>query len=109
QNPFGIRSELTRDLGLSDADVRVIVPDFGGGFGGKHNGTGAVEAAKLAKAAGRPVSLRWTRQEEFTWAYFRPAAVIDAEASLDGAGALTSWYFHTSNSGGHAINTPSKL
>ena len=30
--------------------------------------------------------LRWTREEEFTWAYFRPAAVIDLEASLDDAG-----------------------
>jgi isoquinoline 1-oxidoreductase len=52
--------------------VRVIVPDFGGGFGGKHTGECAVEAARLAKGAGKPVSLRWTRQEEFTWAYFRP-------------------------------------
>ena len=39
----------------------MIVPDFGGGFGGKHSGECAVEAARLAKAAGKPVRLRWTR------------------------------------------------
>ena len=64
----------------------MIIPDFGGGFGGKHSGECAVEAARLAKAAGKPVRLVWTRAEEFTWAQFRPAAVIDAEASLDADG-----------------------
>jgi isoquinoline 1-oxidoreductase len=86
--------------------VRVVVPDFGSGYGGKHSGEAGVEAARLAKAAGKPISLRWTRQEEFTWAYFRPAAVINAEASLDSQGSLTSWYFININSGGSAIDTP---
>jgi isoquinoline 1-oxidoreductase len=52
------------------------------------------------------VSLRWTRREEFTWAYFRPAAVIEAEASLDGEGKLTSWHFISINPGGAAVDTP---
>ena len=78
-----MRGELARAFRLADDRVRVIIPDFGGGFGGKHSGECAVEAARLAKAAGKPVRLRWTRDEEFTWAVFRPAAVIDAEASLD--------------------------
>jgi isoquinoline 1-oxidoreductase len=84
----------------------VVVPDFGGGFGGKHTGEAAEEAARLAQAAGKPVSLRWTRAEEFTWAYFRPAALIEAEASLDSKGALTSWHFININSGGSAVDTP---
>ncbi len=50
--------------------------------------------------------LRWTRQEEFTWAYFRPAAAIDIEAGLDEKGTLTSWHFVNVNSGGSAIETP---
>jgi isoquinoline 1-oxidoreductase len=60
----------------------------------------------LAKAAGKPVLVRWTRQEEFTWAYFRPAAVIDVEASLDAKGTLSSWHFININSGGAAVDTP---
>ncbi len=74
QNPFGVCGELARALHLPEDRVRVVIPDFGGAFGGKHTGECAVEAARLAQAAGKPVSLRWTREEEFTWAYFRPAA-----------------------------------
>ena len=106
QNPFGCRSDLMRAFHLSEDHVRVIVPDFGGGFGGKHTGEVAEEAARLAQAASRPVSLRWTREEEFTWAYFRPAALIEAEASLDDKGTLTSWHFININSGGSAVDTP---
>jgi isoquinoline 1-oxidoreductase len=106
QNPFGYRSDLMRAFHLSDDHVRVIVPDFGGGFGGKHTGEAAEEAARLAQAAGKPVSLRWTREEEFTWAYFRPAALIEAEASLDDKGALTSWHFININSGGSGVDSP---
>ncbi len=99
QNPFGVRGELMQAFHLGEGDVRVIVPDFGGGFGGKHSGEAAVEAARLAQAAGKPVSVRWTRTEEFTWAYFRPAGVIDIEASLDDKGDLTSWFGVNVNSG----------
>jgi len=106
QNPFGYHGELARAFGLANDQVRVVVPDFGGGFGGKHTAEAAVEAARLARAAGRPVSLQWTREEEFTWAYFRPAAVIDIAASLDERGALTSWHFININSGGAAVQTP---
>jgi isoquinoline 1-oxidoreductase len=109
QNPFSVRGEVARAFRLAEDAVRVIVPDFGGGFGGKHSGESAVEAARLAQAAGRPVSLRWTRQEEFTWAYFRPAAVIEVEASLDSEGAIASWHFININSGGSAIETPYRV
>lgn len=106
QNPFAVRGEVARAFGLAEDRVRVIIPDFGGGFGGKHSGECAVEAARLAKAAGKPVQVVWTRAEEFTWAQFRPAAVIDAEASLDAEGRLTSWYFVNINSGANEIQTP---
>jgi isoquinoline 1-oxidoreductase len=106
QNPFAIRSELVRAFHLSDDRVRVVIPDFGAGFGGKHTGECALEAARLAQAAGNPVSLRWTREEEFTWAYFRPAAVIEAEASLDAGGKIATWYFINLNSGASAVEAP---
>jgi len=109
QNPFGVRGELIRAFGLQEDRVRVIIPDFGGGFGGKHSGESAVEAARLAKAAGKPVHLQWTRAEEFTWAQFRPAGVIDAEASLDETGRLTSWHFLNINSGAQEVQTPYRV
>jgi isoquinoline 1-oxidoreductase subunit beta len=96
-------------MGVPENQVRVIVPDFGGAFGGKHTGECAVEAARLARAIGKPVSLRWTREEEFTWAYFRPAALIEAAASIDDSGTLTSWSFINVNSGGNEVQTPYRV
>ena len=84
----------------------MIVPDTGGGFGGKHSGEAAVEAARLAKAAGKPVSLRWTREEEFTWAYCRPAGLIEVRAGLDDDGKLAAWDFTNYNSGESALDSP---
>ena len=106
QVPFGVKAELVRAFGVPDDRVRVIVPDFGGGFGGKHSGECAVEAARLAKEAGKPVRLVWTRPEEFTWALFRPAGAIEAEATLDASGRLTSWHFLNVNSGAQEVQTP---
>lgn len=106
QQPSRVARELAAAFRLAEDRVRVIVPDTGGGFGGKHTGDAAVEAARLALAAQRPVSLRWTREEEFVWAYFRPAGVIDIAAGLDEGGALIAWEQINFNSGSSAIETP---
>src|SRR5436190_1042802 len=99
QRPFGVRSELAEAFHISEDKVRVIVPDTGSGYGGKHTGEAAVEAARLARAAGKPVKLTWTREEEFTWAYFRPAGVIDIKSGVKNDGTITAWEFHNYNSG----------
>ncbi len=106
QRPFAVRDEVMQAFRLAEGDVRVIVPDTGGAYGGKHTGEAAVEAARLARAAGKPVHLQWTREEEFTWAYFRPAGVIEIKSGADSDGALTAWEFHNYNSGGAGIGTP---
>jgi isoquinoline 1-oxidoreductase len=106
QRPFGVRRELAEAFSLREDQVRVIVPDTGSGYGGKHSGETAIEAARLARAAGRPVRLLWTREEEFAWAYFRPAGVIDVTSGVSADGRLTAWEFHNYNSGASAIRTP---
>src|SRR6185369_13782927 len=63
QRPFAVREELSTAFHIPLNQVRVIVPDTGSAYGGKHTGECAVEAARLAKAAGKPVKLVWTRQE----------------------------------------------
>lgn len=105
QRPFGVQEELSSLFSVPKEKVRVIMPDTGSGYGGKHSGEAALEAARLAKKAGRPVKLVWTREEEFTWAYFRPAGVIQVKAGADAGGKLTAWEFHNYNSGGSAIET----
>jgi isoquinoline 1-oxidoreductase len=106
QQPSRVRGELAEAFRMPEARVRVIVPDSGGGFGGKHTGECAVEAARLAKAAGKPVSLRWTREEEFTWAYFRPAGLIKIKAGLDAAGKIAAWEHENILSGSSALESP---
>jgi len=106
QRPFGVRSELASAFHLSEDDVHVMMPDMGSAYGGKHTGEAAVEAARLAKAAGKPVKLTWTREEEFTWAYFRPAGVIDIKSGVKADGTLVFWEYDNYNSGPSAMNTP---
>ncbi len=106
QRPFGVRGDLAQAFGIPEQSVRVIVPDTGSGYGGKHTGEAAIEAARLAKAAGKPVKVVWTRQEEFTWAYFRPAGVIDITSGVSNDGLITAWEFHNYNSGGSALRSP---
>ncbi|MFC1636578.1 molybdopterin cofactor-binding domain-containing protein [Planctomycetota bacterium] len=104
--PQRAQRDLARTFDIPLDRVRAIVPDMGGGFGGKHSAEAAEEAARLAKVAGRPVSVQWTRAEEFTWAYFRPAAVIECKGGLDANGSLIAWDFTTINPGGSAADTP---
>jgi isoquinoline 1-oxidoreductase len=103
QRPFGVRGELASAFRMPEANVRVIVPDTGSGYGGKHTGEAAVEAARLAKAAGKPVKLIWTREEEFTWAYARPAGVIDIASAVSNDGRITRWEHRNYNSGNAGI------
>jgi isoquinoline 1-oxidoreductase len=105
QRPFGVREELARAFRVPEEKVRVIVPDTGSGYGGKHTGEAAIEAARLAKAAGRPVQVSWTREEEFTWAYVRPAGVVEIRSGVTEEGRITAWELHNYNSGTAGIET----
>jgi CO/xanthine dehydrogenase Mo-binding subunit len=99
QRPFAVRDELAEAFSMPRQRVRVLVPDTGSGYGGKHTGECAVEAARLARAAKKPVKLVWTREEEFRWAYFRPAGVIDIDAGVRNDGTIVAWAFDNYNSG----------
>ena len=103
QRPFGVRGQLAEAFHIPEDQVRVLMPDMGSGYGGKHTGETAIEAARLARAAKRPVKVVWTREEEFTWAYFRPAGVIDVMSGVKNDGTITAWEFHNYNSGSAGI------
>jgi len=107
QRPFAVRDDLADIFHVPEKNVRVIVPDTGSAYGGKHTSDAGLEAARLARAAGgRPVKLVWTREEEFTWAYFRPAGVIEVKGGIAADGKLTAWEFHNYHSGMSGIDTP---
>ncbi len=91
QTPFRAKETIAETLGLPAENVRVLPPFVGGGFGGKTNTQQIVEAARLAKAAGRPVQVAWTRKEEFFYDTFRPAAVIKIRSGLDAQNRIVYW------------------
>ena len=51
QRPFGVRGELAEAFRVPEKSIRVLMPDTGSGYGGKHTGEAAIEAARLARAA----------------------------------------------------------
>jgi nicotinate dehydrogenase subunit B len=94
QTPFGAKDEVARELGFPPANVRVIPPFVGGGFGGKSRNLQAVEAARLAKLSGKPVQVAWTRKEEFFFDTFRPAAVVKIRSGITDKGRMSFWDYH---------------
>src|SRR5215204_2717327 len=109
QRPFGVQEELAETFRVDKKNVRVIMPDTGSGYGGKHSGETAIEAARLAKAANKPVKVVWTREEEFVWAYFRPGGVIEVNAGVNKDGTINAWKFINYNSGGAGLDTQYKV
>jgi nicotinate dehydrogenase subunit B len=91
QAPFMLKPQLAQAIGLPQDKVRIIAPYVGGGFGGKTAGPQAVEAARLAKATGKPVQVMWNREEEFFFDTFRPAAVVKIRSGLNSAGKIVLW------------------
>jgi isoquinoline 1-oxidoreductase len=93
QTPFPVKNQLMQALKLPAEKVRVITPYVGGGFGGKSASRQAVEAARLAQLSGKPVRVVWTREEEFFYDTFRPAAVIKIKSGLDSSGRIVTWEY----------------
>jgi isoquinoline 1-oxidoreductase len=93
QTPFPVKNQIMQALKLPADKVRIITPYVGGGFGGKSASRQAVEAARLAQLSGKPVRVGWTREEEFFYDTFRPAAVIKIRSGLDPTGKIVTWEY----------------
>jgi len=91
QTPFPTRDRVAEALGFETRNVRVTTPFVGGGFGGKSTSHQAVEAARLAQIAGKPVQVAWTRAEEFFYDTFDPAAVVNIVSGIDKEGRISLW------------------
>jgi isoquinoline 1-oxidoreductase len=106
QTPFRSRDTVAEALGIPVENVRVIVPPTGSGFGGKHGGEIATEAARLARAAKAPVRVGFSREEEFRFGYLRPMSLVDVKVGGERDGRLTAWVFHNVNGGSAALRPP---
>ena len=105
QTPFGSQDDLARELNMDLEDIRVITPFVGGGFGGKIYHPQLVETARVAKLAGKPVMVAYTREEEFFFDYFRPAAVVKIRSGFTKSGKITLWDYHQYFAGNRGSDT----
>jgi carbon-monoxide dehydrogenase large subunit len=91
QTPHQDRDGLARCLGLDAAEIRVVAPDVGGGFGAKGLGVEEVLVAWLARHTGRPV--RWTesRSENMVAMNHGRGAVLDVTIAGDRDGTVKAY------------------
>jgi isoquinoline 1-oxidoreductase len=99
QTPFPVKNQIMQALRLTADKVRIITPYVGGGFGGKSASRQAVEAARLATITGKPVRVVFSREEEFFYDTFRPAAVMTITSALDASNAIAFWDYHVYGAG----------
>ena len=103
QTPFPLKSQVAAALKLPADKVRVITPYIGGGFGGKSASQQGVEAARLAVAAGVPVRVVWSREEEFFYDTFDPAAVHTIRSGIDAAKKIVFWDLEVVGAGSRGV------
>lgn len=95
QNPQAARDTLVKLLGLPEEKVRVNVTFLGGGFGRKSKADFVAEAALLAREAGVPVRVQWTRADDVRHDYYHSVSTNRLTAGLDAAGKVTAWRLRT--------------
>ncbi|HEU4729240.1 MAG TPA: molybdopterin cofactor-binding domain-containing protein, partial [Kofleriaceae bacterium] len=91
QDPQDARNEVAKALGLPSQNVTLHVTFLGGGFGRKSIPDYVVEAALLARAAGAPVRVQWTRGDEIRHGYYHTHSAQALAAGLDSGGNLLAW------------------
>lgn len=101
QVPGSVQAEVSSALGIERDAVSVNITLLGGGFGRRLEEDYAIEAALISKAAGAPVKVLWTREDDMRHGFYRPTSYHVLRASVDGQGFPIAW--------SHKIVAPSIL
>ena len=94
QNAPGMAAALANALNIPASAITIHVTLLGGGFGRRLNIDYGVEAALVARAAGAPVKVFWTREDDVRHDYYRPMSHHRLRAGLDAQNQVTSWLHH---------------
>jgi isoquinoline 1-oxidoreductase beta subunit len=92
QHPQAARAEAARVLGVSEDQVTVHVTLLGGGFGRKSKADFVGEAVLLAREAGAPVRVQWTREDDIRHGYYNAVNAQRIRAGLDDRGKVIAWH-----------------
>lgn len=90
--PAAVRAAAARVLGIGEAAVSIIPMQLGGSFGAGLDTAVAEQAAWLAKQAGRPVQLTWSRGEDIIRDRFRAPARAVMTARMERDGRVMAWH-----------------
>jgi isoquinoline 1-oxidoreductase beta subunit len=94
QSPDWARTAIAKELGFNEQQVTVHTTLMGGGFGRRFIGDYPTEAAQIAPHVEGPVQLVWSREDDMTHDFYRPASCHKFEGSLDHHGKITAWTHH---------------
>ncbi|MGB8662361.1 MAG: xanthine dehydrogenase family protein molybdopterin-binding subunit [Candidatus Acidiferrum sp.] len=99
QAPQWAQAVIAEVAKLPPEKVTVHTTLMGGGFGRRYQADFVMEAAQVAKAAGKPVMVLWTREDDMHHDFYRPASYHKFQGALDDGGNLLAWkHFQTSTS-----------
>jgi isoquinoline 1-oxidoreductase beta subunit len=91
QAPQYILSIAAKRLNYPPEKVRITSLLSGGGFGRRYQSDYAVEAAQVSRAAGCPVKVVWTREDDMQHDFYRQANYHRMRAGLDAQGKVVAW------------------
>jgi len=90
QMALGMAAAIT---GLKPEQIIIKTTFLGGGFGRRIDLDYMAQAVELSKAIGKPVKLVWTREDDVTHDFYRPASLTQMSAGLDASGKPTTLSF----------------
>ncbi|WP_116125371.1 xanthine dehydrogenase family protein molybdopterin-binding subunit [Lewinella sp. IMCC34183] len=99
QTPEFLRKSVSALLDMPEDKVSIMMSRMGGGFGRRLYGNFGVEAALISRAAGVPVKLVYTREDDMTQGTYRPEYLVRYRAALDEDGKLIGFHVRGTGAG----------
>ena len=91
QSPEQVQGVIHQVTGLPPEKIQIHTTYMGGAFGRRYQADFATEAAQVAKRIGKPLQLVWSREDDMTHDFYRPASYHRMSGAVDSDGAIAAW------------------